>query len=59
MDDSSFFFALCCNGRKYHRVPNEVKIYRKDGARSLKVAQKFSICVGSQLCYVQGLLLNS
>lgn len=26
---------------------------------ALKIAQKFSICVGSQLCFVQGLLLNS
>lgn len=53
------FFALCGDNKRYRRVPYDVKIYMRDGVPSLKIAQKFSSCVGSPLWFVQGLLLNS
>lgn len=50
------FFALCGNNKTYCRIPDEVN---EGWVPSWKIALKFSICVGSQLCFVQGLLLNS
>lgn len=53
---SFFFFPLCVAiVKKYLRVPEH--IYMRGGVHPLKMVEKFSI--SSQLCFVQGLLLNS
>lgn len=47
---SSFLLPCVAIVRKYPRVPEQ--IYMKDAVYPLKMAKKFSISEGSQLCFV-------